>query len=253
MGNRARGRKKAPSRNVREDSPESKPQDATERGLSDSPTDRKIILGIILLCCLTYANSLGGDFLYDDIEVILNNPQIRSWQNIALGFKSHVWAFREQTDSFNVPPPLPYYRPIFGALITTEYKLFGIDRTQGWHLVSLLIHTLCAIGVYFVLTTLSARKEVAALAAALFSVFPAHAESVSWICGVTDPLYSLFLLASLWLYLKHHRREKAWGLTGNALMGVSMAAFALSLLSKETGAALIPIVFGYAVISSTGS
>jgi len=199
---------------------------------------------ICVLSLLSYANSLGGDFVFDDTDQIVENQDIRSWDNLGRAFTTHVWAFREKPEALRVPIPPPYYRPLFTILFTIEYKLFGL-WPQGWHLISLLLHILCSIGVFYVLLLL-ANRGVAALAAMLFAVYSIHVESVSWISGVTDPLFGFFFLASFYFYLKYKRE-----LRRSALVW-SLAMFALSTLSKETALSLVLLIFCAELIEGTG-
>jgi len=199
---------------------------------------------ICVLSLLSYANSLGGDFVFDDTDQIVENQDIRSWDNLGRAFTTHVWAFREKPEALRVPIPPPYYRPLFTILFTIEYKLFGL-WPQGWHLVSLLLHILCSIGVFYVLLLL-ANRGVAALAAMLFAVYSIHVESVSWISGVTDPLFGLFFLASFYFYLKYKRELR------RSLLVWSLAMFALSTLSKETALSLVLLIFCAELIEGTG-
>src|SRR5438128_8288469 len=157
--------------------------------VQDAPalTSARIVLLIFLVSFLAYANSLGGEFVFDDTEQIVENQDIRSWDNLAKAFTTHVWAFRERAGTLDAPPPLPYYRPLFTVMLTAEYHLFGL-WPQGWHLVSVLLHILCGVGVFYVILMLSKRRILALLAILVFSVHPVHAESVSWISGMTDPL-----------------------------------------------------------------
>jgi hypothetical protein len=72
---------------------------------------------------------------------------------------------------------------------------------------------------------------VPALAGLLFLVFGGHAEAVSWIGGMADPLVTLFVLAALLLF--------AWALDSPRpllLLAGSWATFAAALLSKESAA-----------------
>ncbi len=224
-----------------------------ETGKSDSlfvgggrgNTTRSLLL-IGLLSFLAYANSLGGDFVFDDTDQIVENQNIRSWDNLATAFKTSVWAFREQSGSLNVPPPLPYYRPLFTVMLTVEYHLFGL-WPQGWHLVSLLLHILCAAGVFYVILRMSGRNLVALFAAILFAVHPVHAESVSWISGMTDPLFGVFFLASFSLYLKARER----GPLARKAFVLSLAMFVLAAFSKETALSLVGLVFGYELIETS--
>src|SRR3977135_382538 len=67
-----------------------------------------VTLLICLVCALAYANSLGGDFVFDDTDQIVQNQNISSWGNLSKAFTTHVWAFRER-GTLDLPPPLPYY------------------------------------------------------------------------------------------------------------------------------------------------
>ncbi|MCI0490176.1 MAG: hypothetical protein L0229_26585, partial [Blastocatellia bacterium] len=210
----------------------------------------RVILLICVLVFAAYANSLGGDFVFDDTEQIVENPDVRSWDNLARAFTTHVWAFRERADVLRVPVPPPYYRPIFTVMLTLEYKLFGL-WPQGWHLVSLLLHILCSIGVYYVLLMLSGRNLVAAVSALLFAVWPVHAESVSWISGMTDPLFGVFFLASFYYYLKFRAdRKSPRSRLGYRHFVLSLAAFALAAFSKETALSLVAVIFAYEFIEA---
>src|ERR1044071_146230 len=146
------------------DKAKSKPRTFTQEVVPDGKTNlllarlerwqaSRIVMLICLVSCLAYANSLGGDFVFDDTDQIVENRDIRSWENLGRAFTTHVWAFRERPEALRVPIPPPYYRPLFTMLFTVEYKLFGL-RPQGWHLVSLLLHILCSVGVYAVLQRL---------------------------------------------------------------------------------------------------
>src|SRR5262249_32768525 len=150
----------------------------------------------------------------------------------------------------------------FTVLLTLEYHLFGL-WPQGWHLVSLVLHIGCSIGVFYLLLLLSGQRLVAAGAAALFAVHPIHSESVCWVSGLTDPLFSLFFIASLCLYLK----AKGWtedskdvgGGVGKAARNTgsqfqraaSLALFVLAAYSKETALSLIPLIFGLELLGSS--
>jgi tetratricopeptide (TPR) repeat protein len=208
------------------------------------------ILIISLFSFLAYANSLGGEFVFDDTEQIVENQSVRSWDNLAKAFTTHVWQFRERPGALNVPPPLPYYRPLFTVMLTIEYHLFGLWQ-QGWHLTSLLLHICCAIGVFLVIRLLSGENVIALFASLLFAVHPVHAESVSWISGMTDPLFGVFFLASFYLYLR--ARAPSGDTPGNRRMLVlSLGMFALSTLAKETSLSLVLLVFGYEFIELAG-
>jgi Flp pilus assembly protein TadD len=207
---------------------------------------RRIALIIGLAASLTYANAIGGQFVIDDTDQIVANQQIRSWSAIGQAFKTHVWAFQENRKLLRIPVPFPYYRPIFTVVLTIGYHIFGL-WPQGWHLISLALHIICSIGVYFVLFQFSSNKAVSVISALLFAIYPVHAESVCWISGMTDPLYGGFFLFSLFSYLKYRsagRRSWLW---------LSLLLFSLSLLSKETAIAMAPLVFALEILGPANS
>jgi len=210
----------------------------------------RAILLISLFSFLAYANSLGGEFVFDDTEQIVENQNIRSWDNLAKAFTTHVWQFRERPGALNVLAPLPYYRPLFTLMLTIEYHLFGL-WPQGWHLTSLLLHICCAIGVFFVIRHMSSQSVIALFASLLFAVHPVHAESVSWISGMTDPLFGVFFLASFCLYLRA-RAPSGDGPADRRMLALSLGMFALSTFAKETALSLVLLVFGYEVIELAG-
>jgi len=226
------------------------------RSIKDNPSmlaqlsGTRGILLIGLLAVLAYANSLGGDFVFDDTDQIVENQNIRSWDNLAKAWTTHVWAFRERPGTLDVPPPLPYYRPLFTAMLTIEFHFFGLWQ-QGWHLVSLLLHILCAFGVYYVILLSSGRQLVALIAAAIFAAHPAHAESVAWISGMTDPLFGMFFLASFYLYLKARASDGIGRLSST--LAWSLVMFALSAFAKETALSLVLLIFGYELVSTSGA
>ncbi len=220
------------------------PDEAGVSGLFQRLSAGRIILLICILSSLAYANSLGGDFVFDDIDQIVENHDIRSWNNVGRAFTTHVWAFRERPDILRAPIPPPYYRPIFTVVFTVGYQLFGL-WPQGWHLLTLLLHILCSVGIFYVLLMLSGRKSVAAVSAMLFAVFPLHSESVSWISGMTDPLFGVFFLSAFYYYLKYRGSGRRSSLLA------SLAMFAVAAFSKETALSLVPLVFTYEFIEAT--
>ena len=204
----------------------------------------RIVLAVCVLSCLAYSNSLAGDFVLDDLDVIVANRDIRSWSNIERAFTTHLWAFRERPETLRYSTPPPFYRPILTVVFTAEYQIFGL-WPQGWHLVSLLLHTLCSIGVYYVLLLISRSNAVAALTAALFAIYPIHVESISWISAVNDPLFGVFFLWSFYFYLRY-RLGTAW-----KHLAVSLLLFLFATFSKETALSMVVMVFAYELVEST--
>ena len=193
----------------------------------------RIIFLLVAVSALVYSNALGGQFLFDDPKQIVNNPGLRSWANVLKAFTTDVWSFQRAGAIANDIPP-PYYRPLFTAYMTLGYKLFGLWE-PGWHLLSLTVHAAATVLVFYLLKRLSGNVAIAAGAALLFAVHPAHVESVAWVSGVPDPLAALFFIPAL-IWFARHRQEG-----GRKWLALSVGAYALSLLCKET-AIVLPLV-----------
>jgi Flp pilus assembly protein TadD len=188
---------------------------------------------IVAATVLAYANSLSGAFVFDDTKQIVGNPALRSWSNILSAFRSDVWSFQRGTLTKDIP--LPYYRPLFTAYLTLNYKLFGLWE-PGWHLMNLLVHTGATVAVFFLIKRLSGDRLIATVAALVFGLHPAHAESVSWISGIPDPLAALFYVPSLIWYVRYRTEGD------KKFLIASVIAYGLSALCKETPLVL-PLVF----------
>jgi tetratricopeptide (TPR) repeat protein len=93
------------------------------------------------------------------------------------------------------------------------------------------------------------RSSFSAFAAAsLFAVYPVHTEAVDWIAASPDLGCTLFLLIAFALFLVSRKteqpREPSWVLTG-----LSLAAYAVSLLWKETAAVFPILVIVYVLVA----
>ena len=113
---------------------------------------------------------------------------------------------------------------------------------RNYHLSVVLLNVINAWLVFLLGTRLSPARSraVPALAGLLFLVFGGHAEAITWIGGMADPLVTLWILGALLLFLRSLDSPRPhWLLIG------SWAAFAAALLSKETAVVylgLVPVV-----------
>jgi tetratricopeptide (TPR) repeat protein len=187
--------------------------------------ERLLIIGLLAVSFLTFANSLDGEFVYDDRLQIIKNPTITSLSNIPKMMTQSVWQFLNEADQAAAGP---YYRPLFNIALIINYHFFGLN-VVGWHLFSLLLHLLSVFLVYTLAQRWSLSREVSAAAALFFGVHPVHSESVAWVAALPDPLACVFILCSLILYERHY-----YGKSRN-LIFITLSVFLafLSFLSKE--------------------
>ncbi len=209
--------------------------------LSDSILDdRKNYVFLILACLVVYANSLGGDFVFDDTAQIVTNTSLHSWQNLIDAFTTDVWAFERGKDTGNIPPP--YYRPIFTIYLTVGYQLFGLWQ-QGWHLLNLAIHAGATVLTYRLFLNLSDdNKRLSFIAALLFALIPVHVESISWISGIPDPLAALFYIPAMIFYIRWRKEND------KKYLIYAVGFFFLALLCKETPIVLPLVLFFWEIL-----
>ena len=213
----------------------------------------------VLVCgvaALVYVATLSFGFVYDDVPQILNNPAIHSWRLVPQYFTSHVWAAIYPNSSGN------YYRPLFLLWLKLNYALFG-TKAAGWHMTNIACHVLATWLVFRIAQLLLDDRPMAFVAALIFGLHPAHVENVAWISGVSDPLMACFLLGSFWAFQRSrepraasreqpHDEKGGIGLLaarGSKLeAAMSLALFALALLSKETAIVLPVLIFAFVLI-----
>ena len=201
---------------------------------------RNWVVGLILVVTfLAFSNSLSNGFAYDDTTQILGNQFIRELNNIPKALVTETWFWRVEQDqdpNKQEKPTTPYYRPVFIIYLMLMWKLFGASAS-GWHVFNLILHLLASYLAFLVLERITKDRRLAAIASLLFAVHPLRSESVAWISGLTDPLLAVFLISSLYLYLRF--REEG----GIKLLAGSLALFTLAAFAKEPAVAL-PLFIG---------
>ncbi len=192
--------------------------------------DLRWILIIAAIALAVYANSISGEFVYDDVRQIGRNPLIQEPALAGKALTSDVWAFKGDgnTTASN------YWRPTFTAWHIINFNLFGL-RPAGWHITNILLHVaVCVLG-FVMFRRWEFSPESAFAAALVFAVHPVHSESVAWISGSPDLLASLFFFGSLWF--AEDRREN-----GRLLpMLLSIVMFTFALGAKEIAIMALPI------------
>src|SRR3990167_7816667 len=126
----------------------------------------------------SYFNALGGQFLSDDFDAILNNPLIHNLQ-----YASHPYFLIS-------PMALTYF------LIA---QVFGLNPFF-FHLSSVLFHLGSAILILAILKRFF-PAPVPLFAAVFFAVHPVLTEAVTWISGSAYVQMTFYILASFLTYI----------------------------------------------------
>ncbi|MGB2651665.1 MAG: tetratricopeptide repeat protein, partial [Candidatus Omnitrophota bacterium] len=196
-----------------------------------------IVMCIVIFCVafLVYANTLKGEFIWDDEYLILNNSQVKSFIHLKNVFKTYVGYGSENINNF--------YRPVQEISDMIDYFLWG-EYPLGYHLTNVLVQAMVAVMVFIFLLYLSENLMISGIAALFWAVHPVHTEAIAYIAGRADPLYGLFMLLSLVCFIIFAQRSRS-GTKTMVIYGLSIAFFVLSLLSKEIIIAMPILIFLY--------
>jgi cytochrome c-type biogenesis protein CcmH/NrfG len=185
------------------------------------------ILAIFLLTLITYAGSLDGGFVSDDIRTIQDNPLLRSldWDHV-----------REIFTSFDGPN----YMPLKVLSLAVDHQIWG-PEPFGFHVTNLLIHILCAWLLYRILLRMQVSGFSALFVALVWAVHPLQVESVAWMSERKNVLSMLLLLAGFHTYLGFSENGRP-----TSYLGV-LVLFVLAMLSKMTAMVLPALCLAYEI------
>ena len=192
----------------------------------------KWLIPIAVVCLLVFANSLTGEFVYDDTRQILRNTLIQDGSLWWKALRSDVWAFKGD----GTQAASNYWRPTFTLLNILCFRVYGINP-MGWHVINVLLHTYVSLLAYLLLRRWQFSAVLAFVIAIIFAVHPVHVESVAWIAGSPDLLFSIFLLGSLW-FATSYRTSRS-----NKDLLLTILLYAGALGSKEIGILCLPIYY----------
>jgi len=143
---------------------------------------KELVIILVLIGLLAYLPSLFGGFLGDDEDFVTKNAYVKELR-ISRFFTENAIAGAGKTSN--------YYRPLQFSLYSLLYRLAGPSPVL-FHSASLLLHTAAAILAFLWLLRITGKRRFAFLASLLFLLHPVQTESVSYISGISDPLYAAF-------------------------------------------------------------
>jgi hypothetical protein len=198
--------------------------------MTEQPLSRHFPAIVAVLTLLLFLPALNNEFVnWDDERNFVLNPNYRGlgWTEIQWMWTSHL---------------LGRYVPVTWMTLGLDYTIWGMNPF-GYHLTSVLFHTVNAVLFYFLSLALlrialrdrsmeiQARIPIGALFAALiFALHPLRAESVAWVTERRDVVSGMFFLLAILAYLRG--RKYYWACFG---------FFVLALLSKEI-AVTLPVI-----------
>ena len=184
-------------------------------------TNATLIVGVslVVVVFLVFANSMGNEFVFDDIYLITTNKQIQS---------------------LNLPLLLSSYRPIRDISYAVDFAIWG-EQPFGYHLSSIVIHAVNALLVFSLVLRLTKDLVCATLTAFIFAVHPLQTDSVTYIAGRRDLLFTTFYILAFHSYLTYYRTR--WSTKAAVSFILFLFCWMLSLLSKEMAVSLPILIF----------
>jgi hypothetical protein len=173
-----------------------------------------VAIAYVVIAFVVYAPVLNAFFLADDFAYL---DAIKTTGSPSVMF---------------TPLAERYFRPMAMFVYYANYQISGLAPTS-YHVTMLLVHVMNTWLVFLLGRQLAPTRTILlpALAGLLFLVFGGHAEAISWISGMADPLLTLFMLTGLlcFMHVLDSPKPLPWA------VGVWLA-FAGALLSKESSA-----------------
>jgi protein O-mannosyl-transferase len=187
---------------------------------------RILFLLLILMVMVVYGRTLHNEFVYDDLETIVDNPFVHSLEN--------PFSFFKDKDSTSPETHLKeeIYRPLKTLSCALDYCLFG-NNPAGFHLTNLFLHMLVVLLLADLLVSLGYPLPVCFIASLFFAIHPALSQTVSYISARSDMIAAVFLLLCLKILLKKNPISIFYKIAGPA-------AFFAACLAKET-AVIFPL------------
>jgi tetratricopeptide (TPR) repeat protein len=171
---------------------------------------------IVFMVIAVYANTLKHGFVWDDTDVILENPQIAQLSNIPAFFFSQD----------KIETSTGYYRPLANVSFAIDRALWGLNPI-GFNLTNLALHLVAAVLFYLVVSAVFNSANLALAATLLFALHPIAGETVNFHAGGRSALLcACFTLLSLLFYTKNKK-------------ALSIFCFVGAIFSNEFGLLLV--------------
>jgi Flp pilus assembly protein TadD len=181
------------------------------------------VLIFSLLAVVIYANSLGNEFAFDDIGIVVSNKAVRTFDYLPRLFGIGGWRS---------------YRPLRTISYAIDYRLFGLNP-GGFRGFNIFYHVVNGVLLFVIVRRLVGQARPALLAAILFIVHPIQTDSVAYISGRRDLLFTLFYLIGFYLFIRYRETSKI------RYLCLAGGSYYLGLLSKEMAVTLPLLCLGY--------
>ena len=192
-----------------------------------------VAIGVAVGCA--YLGSLGGAFLFDDIDSVPGNPTLR-----------HLFDALFPRGGATVTG-----RPVLNVSLALNYALGGVNP-WGYHAVSIAIHVAASLVLFGIVRRTLAMPAAGALSPAralaiafasslLWALHPLQTESVAYVIQRAESLMGFLYLLTLYAFIRHAEggpRKALWS-------GVAFLSCLLGVGTKESMATAPLLVLLY--------
>jgi tetratricopeptide (TPR) repeat protein len=194
---------------------------------------KRTYLLFFIIAALTYINTAGHEFVFDDYVFIETNPFVlKGIKAIPEIFqKPHMCWYDDQIIG---------YRPLQTSTYALFYQLFGMNPLPG-HLYNILLYALGCMIAYIFLKKILIKKYMAEIAILFFILHPLHTDVTANIKSIDELLAFIFSISALLFYLKifdsgKHLKSKLIS------AGIGTISFTAAMFSKESAVTMIAVL-----------
>ena len=205
---------------------------------------------IVLAAVLGYANTLEGQWVWDDVSSVLLHKHVQDPTQFLRLFQEDQHKFGRGQGNF--------YRPLVSASFMLDYAVTGgppPSETEAagkshpdvptlvFHLSNMLWHALAALLLFALLLRVGAPLLVGTAATLVYVAHPLHTEAVAYISGRADMMSATFMFAGICLVISDRNGPGQW-----SAWALSLFCFIFALLSKESSL-IYPVLLVIAVLA----
>jgi tetratricopeptide (TPR) repeat protein len=187
------------------------------------------ILLLLVVVAILLAPALRAEFLWDDIEQIVNSTAIGDLGRIPFYFTHNVVqsAGGEGRGAYGVDT----YRPLFMTALAVVYQINGPDP-RWFHAAVLAAHLAVCLLLWLLAIRWLGSRPASIIAVFFFSCHPVTAEAYLWPSALPEPLAAAGLLAAVLILDRGCGDGRRGSRTWLAAVAAGLVFFA-GLLAKE--------------------
>jgi protein O-mannosyl-transferase len=175
--------------------------------------DVALVLAVVLTA---YGNSLLNGFAYDDVGIIVRNPNVTGPGGFRDIWLAPYWPEHGRFAGL--------YRPLTIASFAVQWSIAG-GGAWLFHLVNVALHATASLLVLFLLRA-TAWTGAALAGALIFALHPVHTEAVANVVGQAELMSAVAVLAACLVWVR-----RAW--SPRARIFVVALFYAIGMLAKE--------------------